>query len=112
MSRLIVAPAARTDLDGIWDYIGIENANPDAADRLLATIHDTFRLLSTQPLMGEKCQEFDHLVSGLRHFPVGTYIIYYTPLDDGVCVGHVAHGMMDQDELFREWLASGDFPTP
>ena len=88
MSRLIVAPAARDELDAIWDYIGIENGNPGAADRVIEKFFEKFLLLSQQRLMGERCHEFEHLVTGLRQFPAGSYIIYYTPVQDGVHIGH------------------------
>lgn len=105
MTRLIIAEAARDELDSIWEYIGVENGNPNAADRLIETFFERFKLLSQQPLMGECCHEFEHLVPGLRQFAAGSYIIYYTPLKDGVQIGHVAHGAMDQEAAFRRWLS-------
>jgi toxin ParE1/3/4 len=109
MSRYIVAPAARDDIDAIWDYIGIENENPAAADRVIDKMFEKFALIATQPLMAERCHEFEHLVPGLRRSVVDKYVIYYTPMEDGVRIGHIAHGMMDQDALFRHWLTSRDF---
>lgn len=105
MSRFLVAPAFREELDAIWDYIGVENSNPDAADRLIENFFERFLVLSRQPFMGERCHEFEHLVPGLRRFPIGSYIVYYTPMEDGVHIGHVAHGAMDQDALFKRWLS-------
>ena len=37
-----------------------------------------------------------------------SYIVYYTPLEDGVRIGHIAHAMMDQEELIHRWLLSDD----
>ena len=109
MSRFVVAPAAREDLDAIWSHIGIENGALAAADRLVEELFDKFALLAAQPQIGERCHEFEHLVAGLRRLPVRNYIIYYAPTDDGVRIGHVARGMRDQEALFRQWLKSGDF---
>lgn len=108
MSRLVVAPAARDDLDRIWDYIAVENSAPLAADRLIESIYAKCTLLASQPLMAEQCREFEHLVPGLRRSIVGNYIIYYTPIENGVCVGHVAHGGMDQDAFLRRWFGTDE----
>ena len=58
--------------------------------------------------MAERCHEFEHVVPGLRRSVVGNYIIYYTPIEGGVCVGHVAHGRMDQEAFLREWVATDE----
>ena len=52
MTRYTVAHRARQDLDDIWDYIGIENHHPAAADRLLDTFCAKFALLAAHPLIG------------------------------------------------------------
>jgi hypothetical protein len=36
------------------------------------------------------------------------YVIYYTPTDRGVLIGHVVHGAMGRDVLFRQWFLSGE----
>jgi plasmid stabilization system protein ParE len=58
MSRYSVAPKARNDLDAIWDYIGIENSDPAAADRLIEEFFCAFTVLGSQPSMAEQCHEF------------------------------------------------------
>jgi plasmid stabilization system protein ParE len=92
MSCFIVSPSARDELDAIWNYIGIENVSPQAADRLLEMMFEKFALLGVEPKIGEPSQEFNHLVPGLGQFSAGNYMIYYTPTDSGVRIGHVAHG--------------------
>ena len=37
----------------------------------------------------------------MRSFPVGRYIVFYMPLDDGVVVIRVLHGSRDIDAIFR-----------
>lgn len=34
MSRFVISPEARVDLDEIWDYVAVTNENPAAAVRL------------------------------------------------------------------------------
>ena len=108
MSRFIVSPAARDELERIWDYIGIENHSPQAAERLMQTMYEKFTLLGKHPLIGERCHEYQHIVPELRRIPVGNYIIYYTAMEDGVRIGHIAHGAMDQDALIRRWFLFGE----
>jgi toxin ParE1/3/4 len=97
MNKVVVSPATRDDLDGIWDYIGIQNDAPDAARRLLERIQETFQRLASVPGMGTAC---DWLRPGLRRFPVRPYVIYYTPIPDGVEIERVIHGARDVDALF------------
>jgi toxin ParE1/3/4 len=106
MSRYSVSPKARAELRGILKHIAGENRS--ASERMRDRFRETFALLAAHPLMGEQCFEFEHLIPGLRRFPVGNYIIYYTPTDKGIRVGHVVHGAMDQEALFRRWLLSGE----
>lgn len=102
MSRYAVSP----ELAGILKHIASDNRS--AAQRLRDKFKERFALLASQPRMGEQCHEFEYLIPGLRRFPIGNYIIYYTPTDDGIRVGHVVHAAMDQEALFKRWLISGD----
>jgi toxin ParE1/3/4 len=43
----------------------------------------------------------DELAAELRSFPVGRYVVFYMPLDDGVDVIRVLHGSRDIDAIFR-----------
>jgi len=106
MSRYAVSRKAQSELRGILKDIARENRS--AAQRMRDRLKEKFAMLASHPLMGEQCFEFEHLVPGIRRFPVGNYIIYYTPTDRGIRVGHVVHGAMDQEALFRRWLSSGE----
>jgi len=90
-----IAPLAQADLDEIWDYIASDNAA--AADRLLATLHDKFLLLTAQPLMGQTRRE---LRPNLRSFSVGKYVIYYELLGERIRILRVLHGSRDVNALF------------
>lgn len=95
MLRIIKRPEAENDLDDIWLYIAQDN--PDNADKLLDEIEEISRKLALFADMG---QNRDDLHPGLQSFPVGKYLIFYIPIDGGIEIVRVLHGMMDIDALF------------
>lgn len=71
----------------IWLYVAADN--PDAADRLLDEIDETLRLLASAPDLGRSRND---IAPGLRYFPIGSYLILYEKLPDGITVVRVVHG--------------------
>ena len=97
MKRYIISPGALADLDDVWDHIAEEN--PMAADRLMESLYERFRLLGTQPLMGEARPD---LALDVRHSPLGNYLILYRPREEGIEVLRVVHGARDIPAVFRK----------
>lgn len=95
-SKVLKSPVAERDLDEIWFYIAKDNI--DAADRVLRRIQDKCRQYAAQPLMGDLR---DDLAENLRNFVVGSYVIFYRPLTDGIEVVRVIHGARDVDAIFE-----------
>jgi toxin ParE1/3/4 len=95
MSRVRLSLAASRDLEEIEDYISRDN--PDAAVRLILLVREKCGLLSQQPGMG---RDRSDVLSGLRGFPLGNYVIFYRPATDGIEVVRVLHGARDIPELF------------
>jgi len=95
MNRYRVDPDARDDLDEIYVYVAEQNA--PAADRLIANLIERFRLLATQPFLGQARPD---LAEDLRSFVVGNYVIFYRPANDGIDVVRVIHAARDIDALF------------
>jgi toxin ParE1/3/4 len=83
---------ADADLDSIWSYIAIDSVR--AANEQIERIGDVFKMLVQNPLAG---RERPDLQRGLRSFPVGSYVIFYVPLPDGVEVIRVMSGRQDID---------------
>ncbi len=96
MPRVTRRPLAQTDILEIWDFIADDSIA--AADRWVDHLDEQFRLLATQPMMGRARQE---LAPGVRSFPVGRYVVFYLPLDDGIDVVRVLHGARDIDAMFN-----------
>jgi len=86
---------ASRDLEEVKDYISQDN--PDAAVRLILLIREKCALLAQQPGIG---RDRSDVLSGLRGFPVGNYVIFYQPTNDGIAVVRVLHGARDIPELF------------
>ncbi len=84
------SPLARLDLIEIWTYIAQDNS--DAADGLLDRFENAMQRLAERPLIGRKRPE---LGETLRSFPVGNYVIFYLPYDEGVEIIRVLSGYRD-----------------
>jgi len=95
MSRLMKRPEAESDLDEIWWHIAQDS--PDNADRFLDRIQESCLGLADFPQMGTARNE---LKAGLRCQPIGNYLIFYFPLEDGVDIVRVLHGSRDIERMF------------
>ncbi len=95
MPTILKRPQAEADLDDIWWYIAQDNS--DAADRTLDKIEESCRTLAQFPLMGASREE---LLPSLRGHTVGSYMIFYLPIEDGIDIVRVLPGMRDMDALF------------
>ena len=85
-------PQAEIDVTSIWNYIAADN--PKAADALINRIERTFDMLADTPMAG---RERNDLAPNLRSFPVGSYVIFYVPLSDGIEAVRVMSGRQDID---------------
>jgi toxin ParE1/3/4 len=92
--RLRRTAQAEEDLIDIWTYIARDN--PAAADRLLELLDEKSRALARNPEMGSAR---DDIAAGVRHFPVGRYLILYRNVGDGVEVVRYVHGMRRLQDL-------------
>jgi len=93
-SRLRRTARAEEDLVAIWAYIAREN--PQAADRLLDVLDEKSLSLARNPHLG---MARDDIAKGVRHFPVGNYLILYRIVRDGVEVVRYVHGMRRLQDL-------------
>jgi toxin ParE1/3/4 len=98
MRRVLRRPKAEQDLSDIYDWIADDStANADAyIERLVAAI----RLLADMPRMGScRLSRFPTV----RSFSVGSHLIFYQPVEDGIEVVRVIHGARDwenDEEMF------------
>jgi toxin ParE1/3/4 len=95
--RLLRLPAAEADLEDIWNYIAADNSV--AAERVLRRINEAEMRLLEHPRIG---QERPDLRPGLRHWPVGNYLIIYRIDPGAITVVRVLHGSRDLPALLGD----------
>ena len=90
MKRYRLDADARVDLVSIHKFIARDN--PTAADHLIQDLKQKFRLLASQPLMGQQRPE---LATNIRSFSVGSYVVLYRPVRNGIQVARVINAARD-----------------
>ena len=95
MSRCEFTDRAIIDLEDIHDFVAQDS--PSAAARSVALIRERCFLLAENPLLGRSRPD---LAPYLRSFPVGNYIIFYRPAENGVQILRVVSGFRDIGALF------------
>jgi plasmid stabilization system protein ParE len=97
--RLQIHPEVE-DIDLLEIASEIGQDNPEASDRVIGTITETFRILAGYPGLGVGYLAMRKHLKGIRMMPVTpyrNYLIFYRPLPDdaGVRILYVLHGARD-----------------
>ena len=103
MSDFVIAPVARADLAGIWDYYAIELENPAAADCLLDEIFAAFQKLAKTPAVGHFRR--DLAAEPLRFWRVRRYLVIYRSEKRPVEIARVLHGARDIQAILGDLTA-------
>jgi toxin ParE1/3/4 len=90
VGRFQVTEQAEEDLDEIWEYISSDS--PVAASALMDRLFEVFQTLADNPGAGRARSE---IMAHARSFAVGSYIIFYRAIPDGVAIARVLHGARD-----------------
>jgi toxin ParE1/3/4 len=111
MSDFLIAPAARVELEEIWDYYALELQNPDAADGIRDEIFAAFHKLAKMPGMGHIRR--DLATEPLRFSSVRCYLIIYRNEKRPIEIVRVLHGARDvqailgaRQSVYRKRLAN------
>ena len=91
-NRFRKLPQADLDLDSIWNFIAADDIQ--AAERQINRIGEVFQMLVENPLAGRERPE---LRKDIRSFPVGSYVVFYIALSDGIEVARVMNSRQDID---------------
>jgi toxin ParE1/3/4 len=95
MPKSIRTREATDDLEGIVRYIARDNLS--AALAWLDQMESLFRLLATQPEMGERVATRRY--GDCRRYVAGSYVVYYWAIREGVEILHVVHGAREERRI-------------
>jgi toxin ParE1/3/4 len=103
---------AKVNLLEIREYI--RRDNPDAAVEVVRGIWNKIEFLAASPNAG---RGRDDLRKGLRSYPAGRYLIFYSMTGTHVLISRVIHGNRDLAAIFETEnydtfrMSEGQFPT-
>jgi toxin ParE1/3/4 len=89
--RLIIAPAAKTDLKDIYQF-GLSQWGQAQSDSYLDNLKAHFWYLTEQPLMGIDRSE---LLPGVRSLPTENHTLFYRVTAETVEIIRVLHSRQD-----------------
>jgi len=96
MPRVTRTEQAENDLLSIWEYIADDNSK--SADKLLRLINERCDMLAEHPKLRPARPD---LGQELRYLPVGSYLILYREIENGVEIVRVLHGARNLDMIFH-----------
>ncbi|MBL8907399.1 MAG: type II toxin-antitoxin system RelE/ParE family toxin [Rhizobiales bacterium] len=96
MTKVVISPEARSDLDDVWLYIAADS--PGNADRFIDRFAGACRRLATAPGLGRSRTE---LGEGVRSLPVGRYLIFYRTGRNRIEILRFIHGARDYRPVFK-----------
>ncbi len=88
---------ANYDIEEITFYLF--ELDPSAAHHFLDLLERACEMLATQPEIGRLRRE---LGENMRSWPIGSYLIFYTPSPAGIDVARVIYGGRDLPQAFRK----------
>jgi toxin ParE1/3/4 len=97
MNRVRKSPATLEDLLQIWLRIAVDSVFH--ADRFLDFLDGKLSLLADVPGMGRPRPD---LGTGLRAFPVDSYLIIFRVADHGIEIIRVLHAARDIESIFHD----------
>lgn len=92
--RYLLSPAARADLEQIWDYTH-DRWGVDQAEQYLRELQGAIERVAANPLIGRACEE---IRPGYRKLAAGSHTLYYRATVEGVIdLVRILHQRMDVD---------------
>jgi toxin ParE1/3/4 len=91
MSRFILSPRARGDLDDIWSYTrrtwGVRQA-----ELYIRTIQAAVNAVADEPQLAKSCE---HVRKGYFRYPAGSHMLFFRLSRNGIDVVRILHRKMD-----------------
>jgi toxin ParE1/3/4 len=99
MARIVYTPRADNDLVEIARFLTQASRNRDVALRFLDLVAARSETYASHPQLAESCPE---LGQSVRRFPIGSYVVFYRPIDDGIELLRVLHGARDIPAVWKQ----------
>lgn len=99
MNPILQTDQFRTTIKETGLYIARESGSRKIATGFLRRIGKKCEIYARQPEMGELRPE---LGEEIRCFPVGSYVIFHRPLEQGILLLAIIHGARDIPAVFRK----------
>jgi plasmid stabilization system protein ParE len=102
MIRVIVTSEAERDIDEIAQTIARDSL--DSAIRFYTAVDDTFKLLSSHPLIGTRRTTSNPRLADVRSIGVNqfrNYLVFFLPSEREIRVARVVHGARDLENLLK-----------
>ena len=91
MSGFVLSPRAQADLDEIWDYTAAR-WNDAQAESYIRDIWQAIKTVATDSRRGSIC---DDVRAGYRKFQVGSHVLFFREIDNGIDIVRILHSRMD-----------------
>ncbi|GGE22751.1 toxin ParE1 [Polymorphobacter glacialis] len=91
MTRYILSPLARADLDNIWEHT-TKRWDDDQAETYLRMIQAAIDAVAANPRLGRL---YDKVRAGYRRYRAGSHLIMYRETSDAIDIVRVLHEKMD-----------------
>ncbi len=103
MASYILSPCVESQLEEIWNFIAEDN--PEAAEKVITAIEETFQALAENPGLGRPKKMKSLRLRNLRFRSVPrfeNYLVFYQEIATGIEVFRVYHAARDIDTLLRK----------
>jgi toxin ParE1/3/4 len=103
VASYVLAACIESELEEIWDFIAKDN--PEAAEKVVAAIEETFQILAENPGLGRPKKLKDSRLRNLRFRSVPrfeNYLVFYQEIATGIEVFHVYHTARNIKALLRK----------
>jgi toxin ParE1/3/4 len=91
MSRYILSPRAKADLDEIWDFT-VRTWGEQQAEDYIRLLVGAIETVAENPRKGRACGE---IRKDYRKYLAGSHMIFFRKIKSGIDVVRILHGRMD-----------------
>jgi toxin ParE1/3/4 len=96
MSRYILSPRTRRDLDEIWEYTA-GRWGPKQAEDYIRLLQGAIETVAEEPRRGRAC---DEVRVGYHKYPAGSHMVFYRIGNGYIDVVRILHSRMDFERHF------------